>query len=137
MDPGSEAEGPVVDEDTPQEPTSSSGGPIVSDMLGGPPHPVIVTIRDNRGYIRVLRVGGPPNGDALPKSRRIPMPQPAKQPVRPVWAATPDGLRTFDFFRLQPLARRLRSHALGKFWIISMVFGFMACYLGGFCSMRD
>ena len=37
--------------------------------LGGPPHPVIVTIRDNRDYIRVLLysyyttitgVGGPP-----------------------------------------------------------------------------
>ena len=23
-------------------------------MLGGPPHPVIVTIRDNKDYIRVL-----------------------------------------------------------------------------------
>ena len=27
---------------------------MVSYKLGGPPHPVIVTIRDNRDYIRVL-----------------------------------------------------------------------------------
>ena len=39
-------------------------------ILGGPPHPVIMTIRDTRDYFRVLlysygshdyRVGGPPN----------------------------------------------------------------------------
>ena len=27
---------------------------LLGDTLGGPPHPVIVTIRDNRDYIRVL-----------------------------------------------------------------------------------
>ena len=29
-------------------------GVILGDILGGPPHPVIVTIRDNKDYIRVL-----------------------------------------------------------------------------------
>ena len=46
---------------------------VVKDNLGGPPHPVIVTIGDGRYYIRVLlfllyhycRVGGPPKGQRL------------------------------------------------------------------------
>ena len=44
--------------------------------LGGPPHPVIVTIGDNRDYSRVLlysylfhyyRVGGPPKACYMPR----------------------------------------------------------------------